>query len=369
MKIIYIISDINKAISFEWIASYFNNDNFVKFYFIFIGCNNSETVNFIRSLNYPVYQVKCVTKLDWPLTFFSIIKIINLIKPNAVHCHLLTANILGLTAAFFLRIKSRIYTRHHSSYHHEYNKKGIIWDKLSNSLSTKIVSISPVVTDLLINVERVESSKVVEIPHGFDLNIYSNVHIDRVLYFASRYNLPNDKIIIGVASRFVDWKGLQYLLPAFSDLLKNNDVHLLLLNSFGNYESVVAGFLKNIPNNSYTLVTFENDMPSAYACMDIFVHVPINPHVEAYGQVYVEALASGIPSVFTLSGIASEFVIHNKNALVVPFCDVNSITSSIQLLINDRNLRDRLSAAAQTSVQDKYSLSKMLSSLRSLYLN
>lgn len=367
MKITYIISDINKAISFEWIASHFYNNYNIKLNFIFLGCDNSDTVNFFRLNNYSFHLVPCANKIHWPFAFISILKILKATKPDIVHCHLLTANILGLSAAFLSKIKTRIYTRHHSSYHHDYNRKGIFWDNASNFFSTKIVSISSVVTDILLNVEGVDDSKVYNIPHGFDLSNFSNVSENRIQSFFSRTNIPKDKFIIGVASRFVDWKGLQFIFPAFSDLLINNNVHLLLLNSFGSFEDVVFDYLSKLPQNSYTLVRFENDMPAAYASMDVFVHVPINAHVEAFGQVYVEALASGIPSVFTLSGIASEFVVHRNNALVVPFCDVSSIVSSIQELINDRNLREQLSEAGLASVQEKYSLSKMLISLEKLY--
>src|SRR5256885_4070776 len=40
--------------------------------------------------------------------------------------------------------------------------------------------------------------------------------------------------------------------------------------------------------------------------LDVFVHAPIAPQVEAFGQVYVEAMAAGVPSVITRAGIRSE---------------------------------------------------------------
>ncbi len=44
------------------------------------------------------------------------------------------------------------------------------------------------------------------------------------------------------------------------------------------------------------------------------MHVTIGKHYEAFGQIYVEALAAGIPSVFTLTGIAPEIIEHEHNA-------------------------------------------------------
>jgi hypothetical protein len=98
MKITYIISDINKAISFEWIASHFYNNSNIKLNFIFLGCDNSDTVNFFRLNNYSFHLVPCANKIHWPFAFISILKILKATKPDIVHCHLLTANILGLCA-------------------------------------------------------------------------------------------------------------------------------------------------------------------------------------------------------------------------------------------------------------------------------
>ena len=67
----------------------------------------------------------------------------------------------------------------------------------------------------------------------------------------------------------------------------------------------------------YTEIVYETDMPALYKTFDVFVHVPVEPHFESFGQVYVEAMASGIPSVFTLAGAATEFVRDGENALVV----------------------------------------------------
>ena len=68
--------------------------------------------------------------------------------------------------------------------------------------------------------------------------------------------------------------------------------------------------VKELPQNSYCVIPFEKDLFSLYQLFDVYVHTPINPTLEAFGQTYVEALAAGIPSVFTMSGVAPQFVLH-----------------------------------------------------------
>jgi glycosyltransferase involved in cell wall biosynthesis len=96
------------------------------------------------------------------------------------------------------------------------------------------------------------------------------------------------------------------------------------------------------------------------------VHGPIDARSEAFGQTYVEALAAGVPSVFTLSGVAPEFIRNEHNALVVPFRDAESIYRAIKRLLEDRELREGLVANGRKSAS-LFLLEKMIGRLKELY--
>ena len=49
-------------------------------------------------------------------------------------------------------------------------------------------------------------------------------------------------------------------------------------------------------------------MLAAYSIMDIFIHAPIAYDEEAFGLVYLEAMASAIPCIFTISGISGSII-------------------------------------------------------------
>jgi glycosyltransferase involved in cell wall biosynthesis len=88
--------------------------------------------------------------------------------------------------------------------------------------------------------------------------------------------------------------------------------------------------------------------------------------VEAFGQTYIEALISKIPSVFTLSGIAREFVTHQHNAWVVDFKNSDQIVEGIMEIITNKELRERLIRNGETSIQ-KFSLDSHILALEKLY--
>src|SRR6185437_7518848 len=91
------------------------------------------------------------------------------------------------------------------------------------------------------------------------------------------------------------------------------------------------------------------------------------PHFESFGQVYVEALAAGVPSVFTLAGAAADFVRDRENALVVEARRPDQIHSALLEILGGPDLRARLSAEGPRSVVDRYSLTRMLRAHEDLY--
>lgn len=353
--------------AFEWIADKLDR-NKIDLTFVLLNPASSALETYLKEIQVPVKRIVVRGKNDWLRAWWSLFSYLRKHKPNVIHCHLLVANILGLTAAWCSRIKSRIYTRHHSSLHHVYHKKGVIWDKLSNKLATKIISISPSVSDILINWENVPSAKIVEIPHGFYLEMFSSPDFQSIEGLRLKYNLENRKPVIGVISRFTEWKGVQYIIHAFQKLLESwPSAILFLLGAEGDYSIELNRMLNQIPEANKRIVKFEDNIAAAYHLMTMFVHVPVDAHSEAFGQIYIEALAAGVPSIFTLSGIAPDFVKHEENALVVPFKDSDAIYAAMIRILNDWSITERLQALAKVSVIEKFELKNMITSLEKIY--
>ena len=190
-------------------------------------------------------------------------------------------------------IKSRIYTRHHSDYHHLYFPKTVKWDKYCNALATQIISISDTVSNILINKENVPEIKLVKIPHGFDTESFITGNFEQINLLQTKYN-PNKKYpVIGVISRFTEWKGVQYIIPAYKKVLENfPDALLLLFNANGDYEKEINVLLSELLQHTFQKIKFENDITNLYKIFDVCVHVPISSSVEAFGQTYIESMLS-----------------------------------------------------------------------------
>lgn len=358
MKVVYIISNIDKSLPFEWTLERLKESGKAELSVILLNHTTSATGEFFRACGIPVHRVPYRGRKDLPLAFWRVFRFLLKKKPRIVHCHLFDAGFIGVPAAKLAGVKKRIYTRHYAALHHKYYKKGVRWDKIINMFSTHIVAPSEVVRDVLIAKEKVAPSKISVIWHGFKIDYFE--HVSR---------REGDKApIIGVIARYIELKGIQYIIPAFKKLLqKYPDARLVLANTSGDYASYIRTQLEELPESSYEEVLFEEFPEKLYSRFDIFVHVPVDEDVEAFGQVYIEALAAGVPSVFTLAGVAKEFVRQQENALVVEFKNSDEIFVAVDCLLKDHKLAQKLIDTGKKDVKRLFQIDTMIDRLTELY--
>jgi glycosyltransferase involved in cell wall biosynthesis len=243
-------------------------------------------------------------------------------------------------------------------------------DKYINRIATDVIAISPAVEQILTQREGLSASKVNLIPHGLDFTNYEVTDVSRVKALQDKYRLtPQDNPVIGVIARYDEPKGHQYIINAFRQLLgAYPQAKLVLANARGSYKKQVQAFLTQIPKANYVEIEYEYDVIALYKTFDVFVHVPTSVDYESFGLVYLEALALGTPSVFTLSGIASEFIQHEQNALVVPYCDANALAHAMQRLVQEPTLTERLTHCGAQDVRKRFNFEQFFSKLEELYL-
>jgi glycosyltransferase involved in cell wall biosynthesis len=367
-KLTYVVSDIDKSLHFEWIASGLSSEFLLTF--ILIGPAESALERYLKAKQIPVHVFAYRKKLDVLGLWLRVLKLFRDTRPDIIHTHLWMANLVGLSAAYFAGVKKRIYTRHHATIHHTQHRSGLKWDIFNNRMATNIIAISRNVKDLLTEWDKADPVKVVLIHHGFCLSYFATPGQEKINALRAKYGLnTHDGPVIGVISRLVQWKGVQYIIPAFAKLQSVfPNAHLVLANAYGDYENAIDGLLTALPEASYTKIRFEADLAALYSLFDIFVHVPTDPHAEAFGQTYVEALMAGVPSVFTLSGIAPEVVRSEENAIVVGFQNSDEIYRAMMRILTDATLKARLIGNGKTSVQS-FTMENHLHHLKNLYLS
>src|SRR5690554_595922 len=112
-KICYIISDINKAVAFEWIAEKLDRQRFELSFILLLPAGFCALEEFLNKNGIRTKRIKLSSKKNLIPAFFSCFRTLLKWNPSVVHCHLRKATLLGLSAAKLLGIQRRIYTRHH----------------------------------------------------------------------------------------------------------------------------------------------------------------------------------------------------------------------------------------------------------------
>lgn len=368
-KVTFIISQIDKAIGFEWIAENLDKSRF-DLSFILLNEKPSYLAEFLREKGVRTDEVFFSgRKQDLPLLVLKVLNLLRKNKPDVIHTHMYIADLVGQFAGKLLGVKRRVYTRHSSNESRKYHKKQRI-DKIINSLSTHVVGISENVKNILSEEEGVPEERIRLIHHGFDLARFENIPPAEIAELSAKYNPHDRRPVIGVVARYSHWKGIQYAIAAFKKLLADYPHALLLLANAkrGDYKDELDRLLKaELPADSYHEIIFEHNLFALYRLFDVYVHLPIDPQLEAFGQTYVEALAAEIPSVFTLSGVAREFIRNGENALTVDFQNSEQVYEAILKLLRDEDLRRRLSENGKASVKEMFSLELMIDKMEKLY--
>jgi glycosyltransferase involved in cell wall biosynthesis len=363
----YVVSEVQDSKVLEWTADFLRSRYPLSFVMLTPSLSSTPLIRALVQMDVRVNLIRYRGFRDWPSAVIRLYVLFRSARPAWVHIHLLSAQLTALPAAFMARVPSRFYTRHNSTFHQTYHKKGRIYDWMSNILATRIVSPSQATDYALLTGDRVPVHKVRRIPHGIRTSYFADVTRDRVDRVRSAWSVPVLSPVVGVISRLVEWKGLQYIVPAF---VKFHSMFpsacLVIANAGGPYLGKLKDLLAELPDESYRLIPFETDSAALYRCFDLLVHTPVDPHIEAFGQVYIEAMASGLPCIITPSGVAAEMAEHGKNAWVVEFQSSSSIAEGLCKVWSDPELRKVLSEGARMT-SARFSVELMGEELCRLY--
>jgi glycosyltransferase involved in cell wall biosynthesis len=340
-----------------------------RLHFILMNKSDSEMETFLKNANIVCYRVPYNSKPQLAFSVFKIRKILKRHKIDIVHCHLFEACLAGLVAAKLTGIKKRIHTRHNSTINHDYYPHGVKYDKLINYLSTDIIAISKVVKDVLIYKENAPEKKIHIIYHGFDFDAMFKNAEETKGAMKLKYNLNDSRHpVIGVISRFIHYKGIQHIIPAFKMLLQNYpNAHLVLVNAAGPFSKEINEMITVLSPENYTLIPFEENIFGLYPLFDEFIHVPIHAESEAFGLVYVEAWALGIPGIYTHSGIVKELGVNEENCIFVDFMHDEMLYECMLRLIREPQLKEKLIKNGKELALSKFTVKEMSKKLNALY--
>lgn len=178
--------------------------------------------------------------------------------------------------------------------------------------------------------------------------------------------LPPESFVVGAVGRLVPIKDHQTLLKAAGLLSKNGiDVHVLLVGSGPERERLQALAANTLEGR----VHFAGDssrVPEMLNAMDVFVLPSLN---EGMSNTLLEAMACGLLVLATNVGGNPEIVEDNISGCLFTPGDTAWLANKLTLLAGNPALIHQLGTAARNHAIESFSLSRMLDTYRSFYLD
>ena len=185
--------------------------------------------------------------------------------------------------------------------------------------------------------------------------------------FRATHGIPAEQPMILFMSRLNIKKGLDLLLPAFRDyLVRHPDTRLVLAGPDDGYQATTEAFIRdNNLENSVTLVGMitGDDKKAALADADVFV---LPSYSEGFSMAVLEAMAAGTPAIVS-DRVGFGEVIRETGAACLTDLTPESVTASLERVLDDNAYRAQIRQTGQTLVRERYDIHVVADQLLAQY--
>jgi glycosyltransferase involved in cell wall biosynthesis len=212
------------------------------------------------------------------------------------------------------------------------------------------------------NMKIIDPTKTVVIKNGIDLKRFSDLKKDESVM--KDLGVTDTDVIIGNISRFDFQKNQRMLIKAFIELSGKHPNAKLLLVGDGQFLNNCKEQVKQAGLEDKVIFTGEiANVESYYPLMDVFVFPSL---WEGLSITLIEAMASGRPIIASDIPSNHELLTDSGNGIFFDLHDLNDLVKKIDLLIENKPERERLSENAQISSGD-YNEKEMTRKIEKLY--
>jgi glycosyltransferase involved in cell wall biosynthesis len=172
---------------------------------------------------------------------------------------------------------------------------------------------------------------------GIDPDCFSPVYADRALH--EKWS-PDGSPIALFTGRLVKEKDIETLIAAHKILRNRNVEFKLVFVGDGPMKNEIA---RALPDAILAGFKTGHDLSRAYASADIFVFPSTT---ESFGNVVMEALASGLPSIVADEGGVRDIVRDGETGFITHPQDAADLAGKMETLLTNKLLRTSFSARA-----------------------
>lgn len=201
-----------------------------------------------------------------------------------------------------------------------------------------------------------------------DISIWSR-GVDRTIFTPDRRDLAwrrklgigDEDVAVGFLGRLVMEKGLDVFAATIAELRKRAVAHKVLVVGEGPARD---GFVRQLPDAVMAGFQSGTDLGRAVAGMDML----LNPSItETFGNVTLEAMASGIPVVAARATGSTSLVQDGATGRLVQPGDAKAFADAVEAYVSDPGLREAHGRAGEVASRE-YSWDAINSAVADAYL-
>ena len=168
-------------------------------------------------------------------------------------------------------------------------------------------------------------------------------------FFKSRYGLREDEIKLLYVGRVSKEKNMPLLAEIYRSLAVLRPHVRLVVVGEGPYLEDMKKSLKDLPV-TFTGFLSGEDLAQAYASSDLFVFPSTT---DTFGNVVLEAQASGLPVIVTDEGGPRENLVPGKTGFIVPSKEKKVLLDTLLSLVDDPPLREEMRLHAREYMENR----------------
>ncbi|MFO7738055.1 MAG: glycosyltransferase [Desulfatiglandaceae bacterium] len=175
-----------------------------------------------------------------------------------------------------------------------------------------VVYVPSMATGRELEEKGIRKEKIVFYPRGIDLDHFHPSK--RNGFFRNRFGLDTEELKLLYVGRVSKEKNMPFLVEAFKQLaVQRSDIRLIVVGD-GPYLAEMQAVLSGLPATFTGFLSGEG-LAQAYASSDLFVFPSTT---DTFGNVVLEAQASGLPVIVTDEGGPKENLVPDRTGFVVP---------------------------------------------------
>jgi len=189
----------------------------------------------------------------------------------------------------------------------------------------------------------IAAERIKILPRGLDTTLFNPQRRDPS--FWKKHGLAAGATVLLYVGRISKEKDLDVIVAAWGKLRR--DGRALVFVGDGPYQKELRTLL---PDAAFTGVLAGRELATAFASADIFLFPSTT---DTFGNVILEALASGVACVVSDRGGPKDLIVHGQTGFITRALDGEDFTRHVERVAADSDLRQAMSIEAHRTVQER----------------